>query len=281
MAACRGRGLRVDRPRWTRGRRPWPGKRIFAAFGLVRQWVASAIWSRPGQGGAAGLHPRPRQAATPPAYASSSTSLALARRLTGGSVGAARLTVCRSAIGLWGPRAYSSSGTKCIDRRYRGGRKDAAEAWESCAKLGNRSRRPGIRARSLGMVRGGLRIEREASESRAKLRNRPRRFGKPKTRHSSRGPKPSKSPPKRPRWQLCETQTILKPRGRFPSFVLGSEAPAADFQAFCAAPRHLPKRARTTPRHLRVARRLLDSSCGEMLRPAALMPLPCTPSTPD
>ncbi len=74
MAACRGRGLRVDRPRWTRGRRPRPGKRIFAVFGLVRQWVASAIWSLPGQGGVAGLHPRPRQAATPPASTSSSTA---------------------------------------------------------------------------------------------------------------------------------------------------------------------------------------------------------------
>ncbi len=43
MAACRGRGLRVDRPRWTRGRRPRPLKRIFAAFGLVRQWLAFVI----------------------------------------------------------------------------------------------------------------------------------------------------------------------------------------------------------------------------------------------
>ncbi len=49
MAACRGRGLRVDRPQWTLGRRPRPRTRVFAAFGLVRQWVASAIWFGPGR----------------------------------------------------------------------------------------------------------------------------------------------------------------------------------------------------------------------------------------
>ncbi len=49
MAACRGRGLRVDRPRWTRGRHPRPLKRIFAAFGLVRQTATAVIWSGPGR----------------------------------------------------------------------------------------------------------------------------------------------------------------------------------------------------------------------------------------
>ncbi len=49
MAACRGRGLRVDRPRWTRGRRPRPVQRIFAPFGLVRQWVAPRFGPCPGR----------------------------------------------------------------------------------------------------------------------------------------------------------------------------------------------------------------------------------------
>ncbi len=53
---------------------PPPRKRIFAVFGLVRQRVWIRDSARPGQGGVAGLHPRPRQAATPPAYSSSSTT---------------------------------------------------------------------------------------------------------------------------------------------------------------------------------------------------------------
>ncbi len=60
--ACRGRGLRVDRPRWTRGGRPPASE---AGFCVV--WAREAAgWirdlARPGQGGAASLHPRPRQA---------------------------------------------------------------------------------------------------------------------------------------------------------------------------------------------------------------------------
>ncbi len=53
---------------------PPPRKRIFAVFWLVRQRVWIRDSARPGQGGVAGLHPRPRQAATPPAYSSSSTT---------------------------------------------------------------------------------------------------------------------------------------------------------------------------------------------------------------
>ncbi len=122
MAACRGRGLRVDRPRWTRGRPPRPVRgQSFAAFGLVRQWVASATWSRPGQGGVAGLHPRPRQAATPPAYGASTSGATLDR---GGPNGAAPPVQCsrrkRSAqvprcIVLLSPQFVVVSGTSPVD----------------------------------------------------------------------------------------------------------------------------------------------------------------------
>ncbi len=107
MAACRGRGLRVDRltveASWTRPQPVDPdffGVWVREADGYLRDLV------RPGDGGVAGLPPRPRQAATPPASASPSTAVSVARSSTGSTA----LVASASATRHWrlhgGPRAH-------------------------------------------------------------------------------------------------------------------------------------------------------------------------------
>ncbi len=126
-------------------------------FGLVRQWVASAILPGLGKGGVAGLHPRPRQAATPPAYSSSSAacrwrSFALSLRGHGGTPRARR-----DASGTAGRLGHGLSGTWLATRwaRSRGAlRSDACVGAVDTTKrthLGAASRR----GRPGGRVTGG------------------------------------------------------------------------------------------------------------------------------
>ncbi len=104
--ACRGRGLRVDRPRWTRGRPPRPRRRIFATFGLVRQWVASVIG--PARAGRRGRSPpTPPAGTTPPASGSSTTAVSLARRSSGCTALVASASATRHQRPHGGPRAHA------------------------------------------------------------------------------------------------------------------------------------------------------------------------------
>ncbi len=82
--ACRGRGLRVDRLTVKARETPPASEGDFRgvwareAAGCLRDLV------RPGQGGVAGLLPRPPARTTPPACASSTTSVPRARSSTSG-----------------------------------------------------------------------------------------------------------------------------------------------------------------------------------------------------
>ncbi len=117
MAACRWRGLRVERLTVAAWETPPASDADFCgvwareAVGCIRDWV------RPGQGGVAGLLPRPRQAATPPAYASSAIGATLDRRRP---MGAARSSALLStkALGpgqVLSPQFVVVSGTSSVE----------------------------------------------------------------------------------------------------------------------------------------------------------------------
>ncbi len=138
MAAWRGRGLRVDRLTvaafWTRPQPVDPEVRgvwVREAGGYIRGLV------RPGDGGVAGLHPRPRQAATPPASASPSTAVSLARSSTGSTAWVA---------------SASGPGSDCTVCRARARSPAAASALRPCASvledLGRTRSTAGIRTSS-------------------------------------------------------------------------------------------------------------------------------------
>ncbi len=125
-------------------------------FGLVRQWVAGAIWARPGQGGVAGLPPRPRQAATPPASTSSSTTCRWRRFALCFRRGLAPVLFRRTAVPRFSRRRFGCGGCsnlgselrECSDSAAETGVLADAKTRTPTATLSRRQRRRGRVLRS-------------------------------------------------------------------------------------------------------------------------------------
>ncbi len=156
-----GAGSGSTGSRWRRGIRPGPRKQIVAAFGLVRQRLASAIG--PAWAGRRGRSPpTPPAGTTPPAYWSSSTTVALARSSTGAQTGAAPPTEGLSLGELpgvaCGHAAGSDSGANASP--WRRGR----------AKAGRRTPRwPSAPIGGEGEDRQGAKAARSANEKGSRL----------------------------------------------------------------------------------------------------------------